>query len=164
MWYFHILYSSSRKNSICEICNYKRLHLKNDQSSGMFNSFQDLGKSQCLPILCKIWICSWFQVVAKRLPYQGSPPCSCDMSTWWILQNLPKVLYWKIFLKSCFLLGIWRAKNCGKGSKNIKYDQTPEDEDWKLKWDFQATLRKSIAFYQWLEGSLEENDNSLSII
>lgn len=42
---------SSKKNNVHEIYNHKRLHLKSDQSLGMFDSFWDLGKSQCLSIL-----------------------------------------------------------------------------------------------------------------
>lgn len=42
---------SSKKNYVHEIYSHKRLHLKSDQSLGMFDSFWDLGKSQCLSIL-----------------------------------------------------------------------------------------------------------------
>lgn len=57
-----------------------------------------------------------------------------------------------------------KGEKLGKEVKNIKCDQTPQNEVWILRWDFQETLRKDSALYQWLEGSLEENNKSFSII
>lgn len=48
--------------------SYKRLPLKNDQSLGMFDLFQDLDKSPCFPILLLKLNYKWLQVVATGLP------------------------------------------------------------------------------------------------